>query len=281
MIANRTDVERVVKSQMPSGAFPSTVNFSRQQLPDENGFVTALVLHELSRFDHDPLVLCAIKKGLGFLERCEVPGKAGHFCFYPIDAHPSWMMTRLQPDADDTALFSVLLAQYGRRPRSYLVDIVNNVLGSFRLLYLSERSKPWYRCPVYFTWLDQRSWPNDIDCCVNLNVLALIHQAGVLAGGRSEIVSMIDRGLAWAGDSIERARMLSPWYPHPIELYFATMRAVESGVDELRPAVSALRDLDWVKNFGLANPCETPVCGSADRRFIWTSGVLQSARQLS
>lgn len=87
-------------------------------------------------------------------------------------------------------------------------------------------------------------------------------------------------GLEWAGDSIERASMLSPWYPHPIELYFAVIRAVGNGVCELESAVSVLRDLAWVKSFDLAGAHAIPVCGSVDRRFVWTSEVLQSARQL-
>lgn len=280
MTTIQTDLEQVVASQLPSGAFPSTVHFADRHVADENGFVTALVLNELSRFDEDALVRQAIERGLEFLVRCEVPGRDGHFCFYPIDAHPVWMTTRLRPDADDTALFAVLLARYGRRPQSFLAEVVNTVLSPFQMLYLSERSKPWYRCPVYFTWLDERLWPNDIDCCVNVNVLTLIHRSGTVAAGRPEIVAMIHRALDWAGESIERATILSPWYPHPIELYYAVNRAVRSGVEELQSAAAVLRDLAWVKGYRRAGITETPICGSADRRFVWTSEVLQLARQL-
>jgi len=281
MIGSRTDLERVIASQRDSGAFPSVVRFADQQWDDENGFVTALVLHELTRFDDKALVRQAIERGLDFLQRCEVLDQPSHFCFYPPDAHPAWMTTRLRPDADDTSLFAVLLTRYGRRPTAFLTEVACNVLAPHRLLYLSERSKPWHQCHVYFTWLDERMWPNDIDCCVNVNVLTLLHRSTCPSpDGRTDIVTMINRGLQWAGDSIERASLLSPWYPHPMELFFAIERAVQGGVFELQPALAVLRDRPWVKGFDRASAGETPVCGSADRRFVWTSEMLWLARQL-
>jgi hypothetical protein len=271
----------VLDAQAKSGAFLSSVLLNGQVVPDENGFVTALIIHEISRYDDEPSVQEAIERGLEFLLRCEICKQPGHFSFYPEDAHPDWMGVRLPPDADDTSLFAPLLVRYGRRPPNFLSTVVEEVLDPHRQLYLAEWSQPWHRVGVFRTWLQIGFPRNVVDCCVNVNALALLKQSAIAdPTGFAEIVSMIESAVEWAGNSLALARRLSPWYPHPIELVHAVERAVSVGVSELDTVLSKMQSTPWGKvPEHLA--AQTPVCGSSDRQIIWTCEALQTARSLN
>jgi hypothetical protein len=272
-------IAAALAAQSASGAFLSTVHVQGEPRPDENAFVTALVVHELLRCEDQGRVGEAIERALDFLLTCEVEERPGHFCFYPATAHPSWLPVHLPPDADDTALCAALLVRCGRRPPSLLTDVVERVLAPFRLRYVSEASEPWHRVGVYLTWLRAGYARNVVDCCVNVNVLALLQQAG-LAGAPSfnAIVEMIDAALEYAGQVMGRARMLSPWYPHPCELVHAVERAIEFGVDDLRPALEKMHAASWGRSE--VPGFRTPVCGSLDGRIVWTCEALQGLRVL-
>lgn len=273
-------VTAALATQAKSGAFLSTVHIEGKPLPEENAFATALVVHQLSRWAQEAAVRDAIERALDFLLRCELEGRPGHFCFYPATAYPSWMLVSLPPDSDDTALCASLLVRYGRRPEVFLRHVAEEVLSPFQLHYLSEASEPWHRVGVYLTWLRAGYPDNVVDCCVNVNVLALLAQAKLTATRSfAAIVNMLDAAIDCAGPHFERARMLSPWYPHPNELVRAVERAVSVGVDALHPTLARMRSTPWGRRERrwLAH---TPVCGSRDRRIVWTCDVLQELRAL-
>jgi hypothetical protein len=276
----------VLASQAPSGAFPSLVGLPVGRIRDDNGFVTALVLSELEALSGDAAVATALGRGLDFLARCEAPSRPGAFSFYPLDAHPRWIGVLLAPDADDTALFSLALQQGGRRPPAFLAHVADQVLAPHRLLDGSARAEPWHRPGAQLTWLTgqtPRNAPNTIDCCVNVNVLALLWHAGPPFTARAAaLVDMVAHALEWAGDSQERARRIVPYYPHPIELLHAVRRAVRGGVRDLEPHLARIAEAPWARiDHDELFPDGRPICSSIDGRVVWTSPVLQAARRLS
>jgi hypothetical protein len=274
-------VASALATQAPSGAFLSTVHIDGKSLLDENAFVTALVVHELSRWKADNAIREAIERGLDFLLRCESSERPGHFCFYPEDAHPAWMSVRLPPDSDDTALCAWLLVRHGRRPAAFSREVVEGVLDRFRVLYVAEGSEPWHRVGVYLTWL-QAGYPrNVVDCCVNVSILSLLYQSKLEdSASCTAIVNMLEAAIECAGPVTARAKTLSPWYPHPRELVHAVERAVSAGVDRLGPALARMRGMPWGR--ARRRPTEpAPVCGSRDGRIVWTCAALQELRALN
>ncbi|RQR67686.1 hypothetical protein DIE19_00615 [Burkholderia sp. Bp9126] len=275
-------LDALLAAQSPSGAFGSVVDLPTGPAADENGFVTALVLHELSAWPATPALTAARARALDFLACCERADRRGAFSFYPPDRQPPWMPIALLPDADDTALFTLALVDGGRWPAQRLTHAARQVLESFRLRWVAADAKPWHREGVYLTWLDELTYPNIVDLCVNVNVAALLKRAGPAhASGLAAIVDMVNAGLAWAGASPQRAFLLTPYYPHPAELGHAIDRAICLGVTELLPCRDKLRDLGWSYAADPAGwPLDTPVCSSDDGRIVWRAPVLQQARQL-
>ncbi|MGH8685034.1 MAG: hypothetical protein ACREUM_06735, partial [Nitrosospira sp.] len=199
-------------------------------VPDENAFVTALVINLLDGVATDPEIEKARQRGLDFLLRCERPDRLGAFSFYPAYAHPAWIGEVLPADADDTALCTLALFHGGRWRRSALRRAVQEVLGRHRL-EKSPPGAPWFRAGVYPTWLDAGKLHNPIDVCVNLNVAVLIEEAGADSRhGHGGIMEMAAAALDWAGNCPERARIIAPYYPHPAEMGYALERAVVAGV---------------------------------------------------
>lgn len=280
--ASAAALDALLAAQSPSGAFGSIVDLPTGPVADENGFVTALVLHELSAWPATPALAAARMRALDFLACCERPDRRGAFSFYPPDRQPEWMPIALLPDADDTALFTLALVDGGRWPAQQLTLAVRRVLEAFRLRWVAADARPWYREGVYLTWLDELVYPNIVDLCVNINVAALLKRAGPEhACALAAIVDMVDAGLAWAGTSPQRAFLLTPYYPHPAELGHALDRAIRLGVTELLPCRDKLRDLGWSYAADPAGwPLNTPVCSSDDGRIVWRAPVLQQARQL-
>ncbi|KGU88811.1 hypothetical protein [Burkholderia pseudomallei] len=275
-------LDALLAAQSPSGAFGSVVDLPTGPAADENGFVTALVLHELSAWPTTPALTAARMRALDFLACCERTDRRGAFSFYPPDRQPAWMPIALLPDADDTALFTLALVDGDRWPAQRLTQAARQVLEPFRLRWVAADAKPWHREGVYLTWLDELVYPNVVDLCVNINVAALLKRAGPAHAARlAAIVDMVDAGLAWAGASPQRAFLLTPYYPHPAELGHAIDRAIRLGVTELLPCRDKLRDLGWSYAADPAGwPLDTPVCSSDDGRIVWRAPVLQQARQL-
>lgn len=274
-----TRLDDILAAQAQSGAFVSSVRLPDRTCTDENGFVTALVLQALADHPTTPSLANARRKGLDFLERCAAAAPPGTFRFYPPQGQPEWMPLALDADIDDTALFSVALFDAGRLDGQRLRETAEILHQRFRVVWPSGAARPWHRAGSYYTWLNDWHRPNDIDLCANVNLSVLLHRTGQGERfGLKDIVAATQAGLDWAGNFSERARLLSPFYPDPVELAYAIARAVAQGVEALRPCLERLRDRPWAARDGTQD--ERPVCGSADGRILWRAPALQMARRL-
>lgn len=278
-------IDIVREAQTPAGAFASTVHLYDRAIPDDNCFVTALVLRELAGMPEREHMRPIIDRALDFLLRCESPERPGAFHFYPPSDHPDWIGARLAPDADDTALATLMLVEYGRWPVDRIQVALREILDPFRLHYRPPRAKPWVRAGVWMTWLENPhlTLTNVVDCCVNVNVLALLHAAGwVDHPAYRAICRMVDAGVQMAGSSGVNARLLVPYYPHPAELYLAIQHAARRGATALRDILTCLGRYPWATvDRDQGWPAHRPVCGSLDGRITWTSEGLQAVRGLS
>jgi hypothetical protein len=265
----------ILTSQADSGAFRSIVHLPGGPVPDENAFVTALVVSLLRDMEADPQIADARQRGLDFLLRCERPDRPGAFSFYPATEHPAWMGEILPPDADDTALSSLTLFQAGRWPRSALRRAVEEILGRYRVEE-RPRGAPWFRAGVYPTWLDAGRLHNPIDVCTNVNVAMLIEESGVGSRhGHGGILEMAEAALDWVGNSAERTRAITPYYPHPAELRHALQRAVHAGIRSADGLLKRCSAQAW----SLCDEAmSAPICSSLGAGVIWTSPVLQAVR---
>ena len=93
---------------------------------------------------------------------------------------------------------------------------------------------------------------NVVDCCANVNVLAPLRYCD-LAGvpGYREAITMVNRAIEWAGESLHAAHSLTPFYPEPCELKFALRHAVACGVDELADALATVETRPGRKEEGV------------------------------
>jgi hypothetical protein len=267
------NVETILGRQAPSGAFLSTAHLPAGPVNDENAFVTALVIDLLIQTDPHPALANAIERALEFLLRCQHPGCPGAFCFYPADAQPAWIGESLPPDTDDTALCSIALFRAGRWSRG-LRRQVHDLLGRYRLA-TRPRGEEWFRAGVYPTWLDSARLCNPIDVCVNINVLTLIKLAGLDSRHGDGILEMVGAALDWAGDRPDRARLITPYYPHPSEMEHALERAANARVHEAQALRARMSNRS---SNASQDPSLLPVCCSLGGGVVWTSPALQAAR---
>jgi len=258
-------IEEILAAQAPSGAFRSTVTHRGAVFPDENGFVTALIVYELLRVPRrfEPV----LPRALDYLERCR--GSMG-FHFYPPGEEPEWMGVRLPPDADDTALMARVLYEAGRMSLREARQLVDSALEPHRQHYIPDPVLAWVRPGCYRTWLDRAQRPNPVDCAVNANVAALLAAIGRrdspgFPAARDTVVA----GVRWAAGVDWRLEMLTPYYPHPAELFRAVERGIEAGIEEFREIV---RPADSSGDLRCA--------GSLDRKTWWIAPELQALRNI-
>ena len=268
--------------QSPGGTFLSTVHLPSGEVEDTNCFITALVLRELSQlryassWQQTAELEDASRRALGYLMRSVYPVSPHAYSFYPHQYHPFWMDTTLFADADDTAVIALELVRYGKRDPEIFTYIAENYLRIYRASG-THLYAPWQREGVYLTWFTTADIDNPIDCCVNTNVVAMLAVAGLQdTPGYKEACAMINDAAAWAGADHERLRQLTPYYPHPIEWYYALDHAVKSGAEALRPARDVLASASWLDQ---SIDTQHPVCSSLDGDIVWTSDVLHHVRQ--
>lgn len=267
-------LDELLRTQRPSGAFPSTVTLRNGPRPDENAFVTALVTLELLELRAAPRVRAACDRALDFLLSCEVAGRPGAFCFYPRSADLAWLGERLPPDVDDTALTTLALYRGGLRRLPFVRHVLATVLSSQRLRQVSSRAPSWLRPGVYSTWLSCRRRVNPVDLCVNLNVVTLIVDAGLQAAHPyAPIVAMVEEGIALAEADTSVWPQILPYYPHPGELVLALRRAVAAGAKELETTLKRAERAPWGQTTEGA-----PLCSSQGGLARWTSTSLALAR---
>lgn len=269
--------------QSADGAFPSTVHWEERRHQDWNGFMTALVLRALHNLPASNALQRIRERALGFLLKCQVADPPGAFGFWPAGAQPPWISETLPPDADDTAVYVIELARHGYLDQPAMLRIACLALVPYRLREVDQPGPPWLRPGVFFTWLRRDGRANIVDCCANANVVALLAYAGLFhMPGYREACAMIEAGIQWANDSWARARSLSPFYAHPIELLYAVEHAVQCGAESLAPSLSLLRNQRWAMEAGDGSVAtDRPICSNAYGRVFWTSAAAQIARSIS
>ena len=260
----------VLASQSASGAFRSTAHVHDERHDDENAFVTALVALELSSL-HDDRADDAVTCACEFLLRCR--RENGSFGFYPRDEEPCWIGGRIAADADDTALCTLLLLDRGAIDEDEALRILD-ALEPFRLHYRPESEHPWVQRGAQRTWLDERTWPNPVDVCVNANVAALLARLGCRNALYDAAWRTVDAGVEWFLLNPALLRYLTPFYPEAFEVREAVRRAVRAGASEL---AASFERIDSVAGFADDDPI---LCSSHGGAYAWRAPALQAARRL-
>lgn len=264
----------VLASQTANGAFPSEVYMRNDRImDDENGFITALVLFTLLKQEQTSPVSQAIGCALDFIEACEERPFSGTFTFYPAGLPSAKLNLPLPADLDDSALCILALVHAGRRDRAWACRVLPEVFDKNRLLY-THAHPAWVRPGAFKTWLSVGA-DNPVDCCVNLNVLALYAYLGLTHSVvyKTALQSVL-LGLKLTGLDALHMRQLAPFYAHPYEVYACIKRAVAFGATELTDQLRVFR------RFEAYNPGEGshPVCCNHWGQPVWFSCALQWAR---
>ena len=267
-----TTVDEVIAAQSPSGAFPSTMVEEGIARDDENGFVTAQILRTLGPATAVPELRRTVARALDFLESCEEPGRPGAYRFWTSTTRPQHVPV-YPADADDTAVISLELARHGRRDLQALRRTALTALFPHRVAGHHERPASWVLPGTFWTWLSDAFGYNVVDCTVNANVVALLTAADLTElPCYTAACTMITQAVAAAGGDAHRMRLLSPYYPHPGELWLAVRAAVAAGADQLRPCLPAL------SAFRRPPEVDAPVFCSAYGKVTWHSPLLQRLR---
>lgn len=263
--------------QTAHGAFPSEIRMEDNPvMEDENAFITALVLLELLRQEQTGAVMDAVDRGLGFIEACEEEPDSGLFRFYPRALPSAKLHIPLHADLDDSALCILVLVLSGRRTKEWAQGVTPRVFEKHRLLYTGGHP-PWVGPGAFKTWAGETSG-NHVDCCVNLNILALYACLGL---GGTDVYRAALRSVL-AGIKLTRLdplhmRHLAPFYAHPYEVYEALSRAVYFGAGELAGKPEEFRHFEAQRG----QDAKQPVCCNDWGQPIWSSTALQAARSLA
>jgi hypothetical protein len=271
--------------QAANGAFKCRVSFRHHEEADGNGFATALVLRHLRRLPDQTEEDGVQGRALDFLERCASPRLPGAFGFWPPDERPAWAWS-VPEDIDDTAIINQELAVYGRRTLSEVHRVVYEVLMPTLLPEVDPLGPPWIHPLVFPTWLGQDPHnSNPVDCCVNVNVAALMSWCGLThLPGYREACALLDSGLDWARDNFLRLTSLTPYYPNPRELLYAMEHAVSSGAVALQSALERLRAIlaQHAPRWRAQNPhLQGALCGNAYGGPYWYCSALEAVRDLA
>ena len=249
--------------QVDSGAFLSSVHSCNTVLPDDNGFVTALVLREMERFA-DEECKEPLNRALDFLQECECPG-SGMFSFWPRDHAPSWAPYNPE-ECDSSAVIAAELFHFGR-------------ITSERARFIGLSSMSAFQTSTggFLAWRTRGLFPNPVDFGLNVNVAAFLAQTGSRASAAYRNVCRAVCDMADScGDSLERLDRLSPYYPGTLEIFLALDHALRRGASELLPAIAALQRIRC--------PAEGSSPGilfaNEGRRTVWRSDAVSIARRI-
>ena len=278
-------LHKVLQYQSASGAFPSYVQAGTEMIPDENCFITALVLLELLKFsgtNNDcPLLENAIEKGIEFLQQCEVPGTEGQFNFYPYNTNTPKLNIYLEPDLDDSALALLVLLQAGKKSLPQVRSIIEQLFEPRRIKYLTGVDSRWVKRNIFRTWINEHNRDNPADCCVNLNILSLYTTVFPGHTLTPHIVTTVKNAIGMFGLSTSGMRRIAPYYAHPAELFFCVERAIMAGVADIEMLLHHLKKQVFDNNLPLwLSAAGTPVCCDAHGRPFWYAPVLWQARNL-
>jgi len=272
-------MDRLFALQADDGSFPASIHMpTGRRVPDRNCFVTALVLRALSPATLPPERGPAVERSLAFLARSGSSERPGAWGFWPRGEglRPDWIP---EPplDCDDTAIVALELVRWAHIEPVSAIELAIRVLLPQRLDTVDWPAPPWFGEGVFVTWMEDDGRPQVIDCAVNANVAALFAHLGLRRlPGYGEACGMIERAVAWAGESAPRARTLAPFYPAPSELVGAIEHAVAQGAAELGDALERARRTPWAA----AIP-DAPLCSSMYGACGWHSDAVAIARRVA
>jgi len=275
---NEALIGAICGQQSHGGAFVSTVTLPTGHYPDYNCFVTGLVLRELANMERErraPLPAAlreARRRALGFLTRSTYPVYRYGFGFYPHRAQPFWMPVALRAHADDTAVAALELVRGGVWPTHALTIIAENYLHPHRA-EARHLTESFHRRGAFLTWFGGSKKQNDIDLCVNANVVSLLAYSGQRhRPGYQDAVAMIVTGIRAA--TLDRGLIprLSPYYPTPRELLAALRHACFCGATELEQATE-----DFAR---IADAGSEVVFSNIAGDITWKAPVLQLLRRV-
>ena len=265
--------ERICSSQAVDGSFPSTIISKQRASTDHNACITGLVVRALGYEHLPPALHRSRERALDFLETCERSALPGAFGFWPERSQPG------RPgDADDTAIAAVELFQHGRRSLDWLKHVALRILIPFRVRPSEDARPQWIQVGAFLTWL-RPSPANVVDTLVNANVAALFALAGLRhVPAYSSATRMVESAMEWSAGSLQKARLIAPYYAHPGEFYRTLEHAVGCGAIELWPSLKLIGR--W---FGRDKQPEEnrPVCCAPYGKTIWTAPVLQLTRKIT
>jgi hypothetical protein len=268
--------DRIVSSQAIDGSFQSVMLSRRGAVTDHNACITGLVVRALGREDLPSGLLRARERALDYLETCERSSLPGAFGFWPEKSQQAEGTGR-PGDADDTAIIAIELYRHGRRSLKWLRHVALRVLMPFRVQPSEEMRPDWIRIGAFLTWL-LPSPANVVDSLVNANVAALFALAGLRhVSAYGNAVALVETAFAWTEGSIQKARMVAPYYPHPGEFYRTLDFALGCGAIELQPSLSLVER--WFGRDEFFDE-DRPVCSAPYGETIWAAPVLQLTRQL-
>ncbi|BAZ36681.1 hypothetical protein NIES4101_26010 (plasmid) [Calothrix sp. NIES-4101] len=273
-------VAAIGKKLSPGGAFLSSVRLPIGEVEDRNCFVTGLVLRETATLPECPTLKELRRKASAFLLRSQYPSHPYSFAFYPLRSHPFWMQQALYADADDTSVIALELVRAGHWPAEVLTRIIEQYLFRYRAIgdLRHHRKAVWQPEGVFLTWFSTACRENPIDCCVNTNVVALLAVAGLAAHeSYTAACVMINAAAQMTVAQPSRLRAFTPYYPHPVEWFYALDHAVQVGACELLPAREAIGSLQQVQESLFST---VPLCSDAVGNIVWTAEVITLARRL-
>lgn len=280
-------VDSIKPYQRPTGEFASMVYLPFGELQDSNCFVTALVLRELSLLRKNASqkdsssIEDMCRRACGYLIRSGYPVYQNSYSFYPHHRHPFWMRSPLYPDADDTAIIALELVRHGYKSPETIHYIAERYFDVYRAVgkFTCHMNKDWHREGVFLTWFTKADIPNPIDCCVNANVVAMLAANDLKQqDGYFQAIGMIKDAVDWASQDEIRLRDLTPYYPCPLELYYAVAHAVESGADELLTTRNAL---SFVLDTVDVNNLVPQLCSSVNSHIFWKAEVIYKIRRFN
>ncbi|MEO5852249.1 MAG: hypothetical protein ABIQ15_07025 [Nocardioides sp.] len=201
---------------------------------DHNGFVVALASRA---------VRCSggtvPPSWLDYVETCRRP--SGGFGFWPVGGTPAWAPD-LPADADDTAVALLELVRAGWVTPEDARAIACRTVATYRLIRPADPGPPWLRRGAFTTWHRVGATTDLVDLTALVNVVALLAYLDLLhLPGVPASLDLVAAAREWAGDSRERWRSVSPFYPEPDELALAVDNAEECGVPGLGGLAPHLR----------------------------------------
>lgn len=254
--------------QNANGAFRCELAGHRYVFYDYNGFVTALILREMKK-SAPRYYAVQIAKALKYLS-CYKIGENDGYRFWPLHLWPDWA-PYLPADCDDIAVISLELAKHNELTTSQLLQLLENHLFASQIKE-HPASPGWLRKGAFRTWVDRMEEGNPVDCCVNLNILALFAYLGMkeIVGYR-EIVQMLYDAVAWCGDSELRFRSLAVFYPDSRMFLYTLDNAINHGCSELLELREMLRQKSFWPSMQRHEPIS--ICSNTTHTIIWTSEI--------